>query len=127
MRVRLLAVATIVLIGGYLVFRVVVSSCTGATCDAYIPASLLLPLSILVLAGVTGVSATSLARGDRGWVIALLAATLLGTVGPLAALAVLRDKPDILVPLFFALELLAAMTVLAFSALDGRPGRLPER
>jgi hypothetical protein len=45
----------------------------------------------------------------------LWAATAVGVVGPVAAAAVLRDQPDILVPVAMALFLATPLAALLFS------------
>lgn len=112
---RVLSVATLVLIGVYFVFRAIVAACTGAACDAYIPISLLIPLAILVLVAITGVMATLNARRARPWMAILVAATILGVAGPLVALAIFRDSPDLFVPTAAVLELIVPVATLAYT------------
>lgn len=118
--IRILAAATIVLVGVYFVLRALATNCSGAGCDAYIPFSLLIPLLILVLVAITCVLATIRARGQGAWFAGLVAATVLGVAGPVAALLIFRDSPDAFVPAATVLVLLATGTSLAFSF---RPAR----
>jgi hypothetical protein len=118
--IRLLAAATIVLVGVYFILRALASSCTGAACDAYIPVSLVIPLLILMLVAITGVLATIRASGQGAWFASLVAATVLGVGGPISALLVFRDNPDAFVLTATILVLMAAGTALAFSF---RPAR----
>jgi len=118
--VRVLAIATLVLIGAYFVFRAVVSACTGTSCDAYIPLSLLIPILILILVALTGTVATIDARKRHAWFAALIGVTLIGVAGPLIALAVFKDSPDTFVLTATVPELLAACTALAYTVWGGR-------
>ena len=96
---RLLAILALLLLVGVHVLRLVAAACQGAACDGLIPLSALMPLLALIAVGVTGFTATQVARSARrpGWAAYLAAATITGVLGPLAALAVLRDHPDLLV------------------------------
>ena len=113
--IRILAGAVIALIALYFVFRAVASACTGAACDAYIPISALIPLAILALGLITGIVATVAARRDHTWFTVLLGATVLGVLGPVIALAILRDSPDAFVATATVLVLLVPAAALAYS------------
>lgn len=116
-----MAIGTIVLIAGYYVFRTVVTNCTGAACDAYIPLSLIIPILILVTLAITGVMGTIRAKSSAAWFVILLASAALGVFGPPVALVILRDEPDTFVPIATALELLVAVTALGYSLSQARP------
>jgi hypothetical protein len=120
--IRLCAGAAVALLAGYYALRVAAQRCSGGACDAYIPFSLLLPVAILVMVAVTGVIAISAARPAGGaWLVILAAATALGVFGPLAALAVLKDRPDALVPAATLLFVLTPVAALAYTFRRGGP------
>ena len=117
-RIKLLAIATLVLLGGYHLMRAMAAQCDGEACDAYIPLSLLMPLLALVSGAVTAALAIAHARGDRGWRIVLVIAAALGVVGPPLALIALRDSPDAFVILSTLLILTIPVTALLYTFLS---------
>lgn len=110
--IRLFAIAAIVLIAVYFIFRAVAANCAGAACDALIPLSLLIPFLIFVSVAIAAALAT--AREDRRsqWFVPLLGVTVVSVLGPVAALLIFRDNPDAFVGAGTALELLVTLTVL---------------
>ena len=116
------------LLGVYHVFRYAAAQCLGAGCDVYIPLSLLLPLLSWLAALVTGSLASLDARAagvlsmphHSSWLLLLTACTVLGFVGPLAALVVLRDKPDLFVLIGTTLVAIVPISALGYSVLKGR-------
>jgi hypothetical protein len=114
--IRILSIVVLALVAVYYVFRAVAAACSGAACDAYIPFSLLLPILILVASAITGAVAIALSRKDGPiWTAVLLTATVLGVIGPIGALAIFRDQPDVLVPVATGLELLVPLCALAYT------------
>ena len=95
--------------------RLAATACSGSVCDVYIPLSLLLPSLILVGSAVTGVVASLGARRDRSWLIGLSLCTAIGVVGPIVALALLRDSPDAFVVTSTILVALAPVGTLIYS------------
>ena len=125
-RIRLCAIITLLLLGGYHVMRAIVTQCTGAACDAYVPFSLLVPLLVLVSAAATSVTALLQARQTLTWFTLLAVRTVLGVLGPLLSLIVLRDSPDAFVILSTLLILTIPVSALLFSFFKlATPG--PER
>src|SRR5438270_10491084 len=114
--IRVLSVATLLLIGLYFVFRAIAAQCNGAACDIYIPVSLLIPIAILVMVAITGGFAATAARGHGAWFAVLLASSVIGVAGPIVALLVLRDRPDALVATATVLELIVPVAALGFSS-----------
>jgi hypothetical protein len=97
MAVKVLAALIVVIVIAYHLLRLAASQCTGAACDLYIPFSLLLPITALALAAVTGGMAAYSARGDGGgWVAILAACAVLGSIGPIVAGFLVPDN-DVLV------------------------------
>lgn len=117
--IRVMAAGSVVLIAGYFAFRALVTRCTGAGCDAYIPVSALIPLAIFVLVALTGVLATIRARHRTGWFAVLLLLTALSVFGPLAALLIFRDRPDTFVLVAAAVELLVPIAVIGYTFVVG--------
>lgn len=113
---RLSAVAALLLLGVYFVLRFTAARCAGAQCDAYIWPSLILPIGVLLMVGNTGRLAIADAR-RRGpsWVAPLVATTVLGVAGPVAAVAVFRDQPDVVVAVATVLFLLTPLAALGYS------------
>jgi hypothetical protein len=107
-----LVVAVVVVYHG---LRIAASQCSGAGCDIYIPLSLLLPISALVLAAVTGGMAAYSARGSRGWIAVLAACAVLGAIGPIVAGFLIQDN-DVLVWLSTVLVLSVPVSVIAHAA-----------
>jgi hypothetical protein len=95
--------------------RIAATACTGSVCDAYIPLSLVLPILILVGSAVSGVVASLAARRDRSWLVVLGLCTAIGVVGPIAALALLRDSPDVFVVTSTILVAVAPVGALSYS------------
>ena len=113
--VRVSALVTLALLVLYHLMRVAATACTGGGCDIYIPMSLLLPLLVLIGAVVSGVLAISAARRDAAWLVVLLLCTVIGVVGPIVALLVLRDSPDAFVVTSTILDALAPVSALVYS------------
>lgn len=114
-RIRLFAIITLVLLGGYHVMRAIVTQCTGAACDSYIPFSLLVPLLVLVSAAATSATAILHARHYTTWFTLLAMCAVLGVLGPLLSLIVLRDSPDAFVILVTLLILTIPVSALLYS------------
>ena len=93
--------------------RALAAGCVGGGCDAYIPVSLLLPLAALALSCVTGLVAVAESRGS--WRGLTGGATLLSVLGPIAALLVLRDHPDLFILVATILVVLAPIAALVYS------------
>ncbi len=111
--IRLFAIAAIVLIAVYFLFRAVAANCAGAACDALIPLSLLIPF-LIFLAVVSAAALATAREGRRSpWFVPLLVLTVVSVLGPIAALLVFRDSPDAFVGAGTALELLVTLAVLA--------------
>ncbi len=115
MGVRVAAIVTLALLIAYHLMRVAATACSGSVCDAYIPLSLLLPLLVLIGAAVSGMLAISAARRDRAWLIVLILCTAVGVIGPIIALAVLRDSPDAFVVASTIVVALAPVGALVYS------------
>lgn len=92
MATRVLGWAIVLIVTVYHALRLILSACTGASCDAYSPLTLLLPISALVLAGVTGGMAAYEARSRRSWAIVLGACAVLGSIGPIVTAMALKDN-----------------------------------
>jgi heme/copper-type cytochrome/quinol oxidase subunit 3 len=124
--IRLSAIITLALLAGYFGLRAAATACTGAQCDVYIPFSALLPALVLVAGAVTGGLAVAHARkaSRRAWTWALAALTLLGVLGPLVSLAVLRDQPDTFVLVVSVLSVLVPIGALVYSVMPS-PARAP--
>jgi hypothetical protein len=125
-RIRLFAIVTLVLLGGYHVMRAIAMQCTGAACDAFIPFSLLVPLLVLVSAAATAVTTLLHARHDMTWFTLLAVCAVLGVLGPWASLIVLRDSPDALVILSTLLILTVPVSALLYSFFK-LPTRRPDQ
>ncbi|HVH64104.1 MAG TPA: hypothetical protein VNA65_10945 [Candidatus Dormibacteraeota bacterium] len=126
--IRGFAIGGIALIVVYFIFRAIASNCAGAACDAYIPVSALIPLLIFLAVAIAGALATAFAGRGSTWFAALLALTIVGVIGPVAALLILTDSPDAFVAVATVIELLVASTVLAYSFLVPRAaGNSPAR
>jgi hypothetical protein len=127
--VRISAVLTLLLVATYHVLRLAAAQCSGVQCDWYIAPSLLLPILILVVVGLTGFVAMLAARrrrhaaGGQAWLAVLAICTLLSAVGPIIALAGLRQSPDSLVTLATVLFLLTPVSALMFSFTTGSSPR----
>jgi len=119
---RLSAAVALLLLVAYHGLRIAASQCTGLACDWYIPLSLVVPIAIVVAVAVAGIVAFPKARraGASSWAAGIAVATVLGVAGPPVALAVLRDSPDVLVPVATVLWLLGPFYVLAFSVFAKR-------
>jgi hypothetical protein len=115
--IRIAAVITLALLAGYFGLRAAATACAGVQCDVYIPFSALVPALVLVAGAVTGGLAVAHARkASRGaWTWALAALTVLGVLGPLVSLAVLRDRPDTFVLVASVLSVLVPLAALAYS------------
>ena len=114
---RIFAVITFVLLIAYYALRALAAQCAGPECETYIPFSLLLPLSALVLAAVTGYLAigASRARRQAGWLALLIICTILSVAGPIASAFIFRDSPDLFVPVATMLILIAPLAALIHS------------
>jgi hypothetical protein len=119
MGVRASALVTLGLLIAYHLMRAAATACTGGGCDVYIPVSLLLPVLVLIGAAVSGVLAISAARRDGAWLVVLLVCTVIGVVGPIVALLVLRDSPDAFVVTSTILVALVPVSVLVYSFTRG--------
>lgn len=95
--------------------RAAATACSGSACDAYIPLSVLLPVLVVIGALVTGLLAISAARRRRTWLVVLSACAAIGVIGPIVALAVLRDSPDAFVVTSTILVALVPISALAYS------------
>jgi uncharacterized membrane protein len=128
--VRVCSILTLVSLVAYYILRGLATQCAGPQCDNYILPSLALPLLVLIFAVVTGLLAivtawragratrnVVIARRYQVWVVILGVCALLGFLGPLVSLLVLRDSPDSFVAVATALILLAALSALIFSFL----------
>lgn len=110
------AVVTLVLVGVYFVLRFAAARCSGVQCDKYIWPSLALPLGVLVLVAITGWLAIATARREgSSWFVPLIVSGVLGVLGPVAAVAVLRDQPDAVVGVATALFLVTPIAALVYS------------
>jgi hypothetical protein len=115
--VRISAVLTLLLLATYHSLRLAAAQCSGVQCDWYIPPSLVLPILIVMVIGLTGFVAMLAARRRRaagGWFGVLFICTVLGVIGPIVALAVLK-RPDDLVTVSTVLFLLTPVSALVFS------------
>jgi len=122
--IRVVAVATLVLLLVYHVLRLAASGCSGSRCDSYIALSVLLPVLVWIGALVSGVSATVSARSDRGaWPLVLLLCTAASVIGPIAALVLLRDSPDAFVVSSTVLLVLAPAGALFYSSSVSRASK----
>lgn len=114
--IRVNAAVALGLLALYYIFRFAAQQCSGAACDTYIWPSAFLPIGVIVIAGNTGRLAVSSARRDaRAWVAPLIAATLVGVLGPVVAATVFRDQPDVVVPLATVLFLSTPLAALGYS------------
>jgi hypothetical protein len=118
--VRVCAIAALLVLGGYHLMRLAAAQCNGVACDWYIAPSVLLPLLVLALVGLTGVLAISAVRrrrdapSARTWLVVLIITTVLGVAGPVVSLAILRDSPDALVVSGTVLYMLTPVTALVY-------------
>jgi hypothetical protein len=118
--VRVCAIAALLVLGAYHVMRLAAAQCNGDACDWYIAPSVLLPLLVLALVGLTGVLAIAAVRGRRdapaarAWLITLIITTVLGVAGPVVSLAILRDSPDALVVSGTVLYMLTPVAALVY-------------
>jgi hypothetical protein len=117
--VRVCAILTIIALGFYYVLRYAATACgSHASCDVYIPFSLLLPLLVVVLALVTGVLAiAAVPRGATTWRWILGVCTLVSVGGPLVSLAIWRDNSDVFVAVATILVLVAPVCALTVSVM----------
>jgi hypothetical protein len=119
--VRLSAFLTLLLLATYHALRLAAAQCSGVQCDWYIAPSLLLPILIVVVVGLTGFVAMLAARrrrrtaGGQTWLGVLAICTALGVIGPIVALALLKESPDGLVAIATVLFLLTPLSALIFS------------
>ena len=125
-----MAVGTLGLLGAYYVLRGMARGCSGVVCDLYIPISLLLPLSILVLVAVSGGRAMIRARSARRdvpdvttktalwrWSVVLGVCTLLSVAGPVGIAVQWRDNPDLVVVAATLLVMLTPISILSYNLL----------
>jgi hypothetical protein len=118
--IRGLAALVIVLVGVYIVMRALASSCTGASCDVYIPISILLPLLIFTVAAVTAVLAIVSARDTHTWFAGLMISTVLAVFGPIVGLVIFKDNPDAFVATGTILVIQLAVVALAYTYIRTR-------
>jgi hypothetical protein len=120
MSLRVLFGVIVLIVALYQLQRLMASNCTGAACDAYIPLSLLLPVSALILAAVTGGIAAYRARATGPvWVAVLGACAAIGSVGPVAAAFFIKDN-EVLVSVSTVLVLTVPVSALAYTSLRPR-------
>jgi hypothetical protein len=103
----------------YYVLRFAAGRCAGAGCDWFIPLSLLLPLLILIFVAITGLRAYFDAAGragERRWALTLGVLTAIGLLGPLVSLFLLRDNPDLFVPIATLLTALVPIAALVYTS-----------
>lgn len=82
----------VVIVVFYWVLRVAATNCTGATCDWYIPFSLLLPLLAIALAAVAAGIAASQERARPGWRAVIAVCGVLTLIGPVVLALALKDN-----------------------------------
>jgi hypothetical protein len=124
--VRVWSIITLVLLAAFHIVRILGPRCSGNQCDtSLLPLSTLLDVLILVVAAVTGFLAISAARqaAQVTWAAVLGACTLLGVLGPIVGLAVIRNSADAFVLTATLLVLLVPLTALAYSFLANGPAR----
>ncbi len=92
MATRILSIAIVAVTIVYHVLRLMASRCSGAACDWYIPLSLLLPLTAIVLAAVTAGLAAYAERARTGWSVLLAACGVLASIGTILAAILLSDN-----------------------------------
>ena len=98
--------------------RILAGRCGGSACEWFIPVSLGVPLLILILVAVTGVTALPVAsrRHQRSaWPLVIGVTTLLSVFGPILSLVIFRDSPDQFIALATALVVLLPVVALAYS------------
>ena len=108
------------------VFRLLATGCAGSGCDWLIPVSLTLPLLIVVMAAITGLTAfASASRGQTPifWPIVLGIATVLSVLGPIISLGVFRDSPDRFILVATVLTVLAPIAALIYTTRPTRQRR----
>ncbi len=122
-RVRALAFLTIGVLLVYHMVRLISEDCSGPGCEWFIPISLYLPLTAFSLAIITGVRAylASEARSLRRAILAVSIA--ISGIGPFGAIVVLRNNPDLVVPIATVLLLVAPVAALVEDAVDRRRSR----
>jgi hypothetical protein len=126
--IRASAILTFALTIVYYVLRYQATRCTGLQCDNYIGPSLLLPILIVIGAGVSGFAAVAAAAAERQhgtWVNLLAVATPVSVAGPIVSAEVFRNSPGTLVPLATVLALLAPLGALLYSFLASPAMRKP--
>jgi hypothetical protein len=121
MAVRILGWAIVLIVIVYHGVRIILTSCTGPSCDNYSPLTLLLPIAALILAGVAGGIAAYEARGRRGWPLVLGACAVAGSIGPIVLALTLKDN-DVKVWVSTFLVLLVPITIGMSAA--WRPSRI---
>jgi hypothetical protein len=89
---RILSLVIVLIVIAYHGLRLILSSCSGASCDAYSPLTLLLPIAGVVLAGITGGLAAYEARGRRPWAVLFAVCGVLAFAGPIVLALVLKDN-----------------------------------
>lgn len=109
--------ATLLLLAGFHVLRLLATACAGPACEAYIPLSLLVPL--LLLGGETVTALAARAEMRRlpwsRWNVALAVAAVAGVGGPILVLAIFRNSPDPVVVISTVLFAALPLTALAYS------------
>jgi hypothetical protein len=120
MALRVLSGVIVLVVALYQLLRLLASQCTGGACDWYIPFSLLLPITALTLAAVTGGMAAYAARvAGRGWMASLLSCAVIGSIGPVAAAFIIKDN-DLLVSISTVMVLAVPVSALAYTSLRPR-------
>jgi hypothetical protein len=106
---------TVGLLAAYYVLRTLGAQCSGSACDTYFtPLSVLLPILILIMAAVTGLSSIAAAR-QGAWFGLLSVCTLLGILGPVVSAVVWRDHPNTFVLVATLFVLLVPLSALIYS------------
>ncbi len=117
-RVRALAFLTIGVLLIYQLVHLASEDCSGPGCEWFIPFSIYLPLTAFALAVITGVRGIQ-ATAPRSPLRAILAVALvISVIGPFAAVILLRNSPDLVVPIATVLVLVAPVAALIADAVD---------
>ncbi len=125
-RVRALALMTMGVLLVYHLVRLGSVDCSGPGCEWFIPISIYLPLTAFALALITGVCAFLVTRPRSLWRAVLTVAIATSAIGPLGAVVMLRNTPDLVVPVATVLLLAAPVAALIADAV-GRSQARPNR